>query len=73
MNFLMKAMMKRQLASLPKDQQDMIMRAVEKNPEFFNKMAEEIKAKVKSGVDKQTASMSVMMAHQNELRKLMQQ
>ena len=73
MNFLMKTMLKKQLGGLPPEQQEMIMNAIEKNPEFFDKIGKEIKAKVKSGVDKQTASMSVMMAHKNELQKLMQQ
>lgn len=70
-NFIAKKMLKKQLAGLPKDQQEMIMTAIEKNPDFFKKMGDEIKAKVKSGVDQQTASMSVMMSHKNELQKIM--
>lgn len=71
MNFLMKAMLKKQLKNLPQDQQEMVLKAVEENPEFFDKIGKEIKAKVKNGVDKQTAAMSVMMSHQNELRNIM--
>jgi len=73
MNFLMKAMLKKQLAGLPAEQRDMIIKAVEANPKFFEQIAKEIQVKVKQGIDKQTATMSVMMSHQNELRKLMQQ
>lgn len=73
MNFLMKTMLKRQLSALPKEQQEMILTAIEKNPELFDKIGKEIKAKVKSGVDKNAAAMSVMMSHQNDLRKIMQQ
>lgn len=73
MNFLMKTMLKQQLKSLPSDQQEMIIKAIDEHPELFDKIGKEIKAKVKSGVDKQTASMSVMMSHKNELQKIMQQ
>ena len=69
----MKTMLKKQLGGLPKDQQEMIMKAIDENPELFDKIGKEIKAKVKPGVNKQAASMSVMMAHKNELQKLMQQ
>jgi hypothetical protein len=72
MNFLMKAMLKRQLKALPADQQDMIIRAVEENPKLFETIAKEIQEKVSKGVDKQAAAMQVMMAHQNELRSVMQ-
>lgn len=73
MNFLMRAMLKKQLAQLSPQQRDAIMKAVEENPEFFNNIAKEIKAKVKGGMDQQTASMQVMMAHKDELQKMMQQ
>jgi len=63
--------MQSQLKSLPKDQQEMIMAAIEKDPEFFKKMADEIKREVKSGKSQQTASMVVMMKHQNKLKELM--
>ena len=71
MNFIMKKMMKSQLKGLPQQQQDMIIAAIETNPDFFTKIAKEIKAKTKAGVDQQTASMQVMLAHKNELQKIM--
>jgi hypothetical protein len=49
----------------------MMLRAVEDHPEIFEKMAKEIKEKVKNGVNKQNAAMSVMMSHQNELRDIL--
>ena len=72
MNFLMKAMLKKQLKALPPEQQDMIIKAVEENPKLFEQIAKEIQEKIKNGVDKQNAAMSVMMSHQDELRKVMQ-
>lgn len=63
--------MKSQLKGLPQQQQDMIIAAIEKNPDFFTKIANEIKQKTKSGMDQQTASLQVMMAHKDELQKIM--
>ncbi len=71
MNFITRKIMQSQLKNLPKDQQEMIMTAIEKDPEFFKKLADEIKKEVKSGKSQQTASMIVMMKHQNKLRELM--
>ncbi len=71
MNFLMKAMLKRQLAHLPKEQQEMIITIIEKNPKFFEKISAEIQTKVKNGVPKQNAAMSVFMSHKDEIQKMM--
>lgn len=69
----MKKMLEKQLKNVPKDQADMIMALVEKNPDLFKRMGKEIKEKVKNGLDQQTASMSVMMAHKDEIQKAMKQ
>lgn len=71
MNFLMKAMLKRQLSNLPKEQQEMIIAMIESNPKFFEQISEEISKKVKNGVPKQTAAMSVFMSHKDEIQKMM--
>lgn len=71
MNFLMKAMLKRQLAQLPKDQQDMIIGMIEKNPKFFEQISKEVQTKIKNGVPRQNAMMSVMMSHKDEIQKMM--
>jgi hypothetical protein len=70
-NFVTKKLMQAQLKNLPKEQQEAIMMAFEKDPDFFKKIAEEIKQEVKKGKSQQTASMQVMMKHQNKLRELM--
>jgi hypothetical protein len=49
----------------------MMMRAIEKDPEFFENIAKEIEQKVKEGKSKNAASMEVMRKHQGELQKLM--
>ncbi len=70
-NFVMKTAIRSQMKGVPKAQQDMMMSAVEKDPQFFENIAKEIEQKVKEGKSKTAASMEVMRKHQNELRKLM--
>ena len=67
-NFLIKKMLLKQ--GVPKEQIDMVMTMMEKNPELFKTIAVEIQQKVKSGVDQNTASMDVMKKYESELKKL---
>ena len=67
-NFLLKKMLRTQ--GVPEAQIDMLITMMEKNPELFKKIAEEIKAKIDAGVDQQTASMQIMQKYQEELKKL---
>ncbi len=71
--FFMKKMLEKQLQALPAAQREQIIAVVTKNPAFFEKIAKEVDAKVKSGKDKNLASMEVMRLHQAELQKLMMQ
>ena len=64
-------MLKKQLKNLPQEQQDMIFTMIEKNPDFFMKIAEEAQEKIKGGMTQQDAMMAVMQNHQEELKKLM--
>ncbi len=64
-------LLERQLKALPEAQRQMIMEAVNANPDFFNKLAKEIEAEKKSGKSEMAASMEVMRKHQGELQKLM--
>lgn len=72
-NYMMKKMMDRQLKGVPEDQKQMIMTAVEKNPDFFENIAKEIKQKTKEGKDQQAAAFEVMRKHQGELQRIMMQ
>lgn len=69
--FLIRKLIQSKLSSLPKEEQDKIISVVTKNPEFFQKIAMEIKAKQDSGMDQMKATMAVMEAHKDELQKLM--
>lgn len=68
---MMKAMMSRQLKGMPKDMQEKVLEAVDKNPDFFKKMADEIKERTDKGEDKMMASQAVAMKYQQELMQIM--
>ena len=57
---------------VPEAQIDMFINMMEKNPELFKKIAEEVKVKMDQGVDQQTASLTVMKKYEQELKKLAQ-
>ena len=67
----MKKMLKSKMKDLPEAEQDKMIQAIEKNPEFFQNVATEVQAKMKEGKDQMTATMEVMRKHQEELRKIM--
>jgi DNA-binding transcriptional MerR regulator len=67
-NFLLKKMLRSQ--GVPPEQIDMLLKMMEKDPALFKKIAEEIKAKMDSGVDQMTAGMQVMEKYKEELKKL---
>jgi DNA-binding ferritin-like protein len=67
----MKKMVQRQIKDMPKDQQEMIMKLVEENPQLLKTISDEIKIKTKKGIDEQSAMMQVMMDHKEELQRAM--
>lgn len=69
--FLLKKMIKSQLKGVPEAEVDRIIMLVEKNPELFKKIGDEIQAKIKGGRTQMAASMEVMRAHQAELQKVL--
>ncbi len=71
MNFIFKSLIKKQFKGVPDEQIDMIITAIEKNPEFFKTLGEKVKAKMDAGVSQQDAAMQVMQEHGGELKNLM--
>lgn len=67
----MKAMLQKQLKGMPKEMQEKVLDAVEQNPDFFKKMADEIKQRVDNGEDKMMASQAVAMKYQQDLMQIM--
>jgi hypothetical protein len=70
-NFLMKTMLKKQMKGVPQEQQDQIFAMIEKNPDFFMKIAKEAQEKIQGGMSQQDAMMAVMKAHEQELKTVM--
>jgi hypothetical protein len=70
---LLKKLMESKLKDMPAEQRDMIIAAVEKNPELFMQIAQETDAKVKSGMNQMTAAQQVFAAHQKELKRVLGQ
>lgn len=66
----MRKMLERKMQGVPKDEQEKILKMVEENPEFFQKIALEIQDEMKKGKDQMAATMEVMQRHQDELRKI---
>ena len=71
-NFMLKQMLKSKMKGVPEAQQKKIFSALEKNPEFFEKIAKEIEQGKKTGKSEMTAAMEVMRKHQAEFQKLLQ-
>ena len=70
-NFLLKQMLKRQMKGVPEAEQEKIFTMIEKNPDFFTKIATEVQEKTKGGMSQQDAMMMVMKTHETELRQVM--
>ncbi len=70
-NFLLKTMLKKQLKGVPEEEQNRIFAMIEKNPDFFMKIATEAQEKIKGGMSQQDAMMAVMRNHETELKDVM--
>lgn len=66
----MKAMLKKQMKDVPPEQQEFLLGLIEKNPDFFMKIAKEVQEKTKGGMEQQSAMMMVMKEHEAELKTL---
>lgn len=71
--FLLKQAVKHGTKNLPKDQQEMLAKAVEKDPKLFEKIAKEIDALKKAGKPEMYAALDVMKKYQKELQALFAQ
>lgn len=69
-NFFIKKMLESQLKNVPQEQKEKIMKAISENPEFFAKLAEDVKKEMDSGKNQMAAVMAVLPKYQDELRKM---
>ncbi len=72
-DFFLKQALKHKLKDVPEAQREAIMGAMERNPDFFKKIGEEVKRRTKRGESEMAATMAVMREHQAELQKIMAQ
>jgi len=70
-NFFIKKMLESQLKNVSAEQKEKIMKAISNNPEFFAKLAEDVKKEMDSGKNQMSAVMAVLPKYQDELKKMM--
>lgn len=70
-DFLMRQMLRAKLKNVPQAQQEQIMNLVQKDPELFKKIGEEVQKRTKNGENQTKATMEVMKKYRNELSELM--
>jgi len=70
--FLLKQYASWKMKDVPANQRDMMLTLVEKNPELFKKIGEEIERRKKGGEGEMKAAMEVMKKYRVELSQLLQ-
>jgi len=69
--FLVRQALKMKMKDMPEAQREQILALVEKDPELFKKIGEEVDRRVKGGENQMKASMEVMKKYRTELAGLM--
>jgi hypothetical protein len=71
-NFLLAQAMKWKMKDVPEAQREQILALVQKDPELFKKIGEEVEKRTKGGENQMKASMEVMKKYRTELAAIMQ-
>lgn len=71
-NFLLKQYANWKMKDVPKGQRDMMMELVQKNPDLFKKIGDEVERRKKGGESEMKAAMEVMKKYRAEVAELMQ-
>jgi len=58
------------MKDVPEAEQEKMLVLMENNPEFFKKIGDEVKRRVKAGQSEMAATMVVMREHQAEFQRL---
>ena len=66
-------MIKSQLKNVSEAEQEKLVKLISENPQLFQKIAEEVQAKVKGGQDQMSAMMEVMTKYKTDLQNVMPQ
>jgi hypothetical protein len=70
-NFMLKQALKAKMKDVPEAEREKLLKVMEANPDFFEKIGEEVKKLTSSGMGEMAATMKVMREHQAELQRLM--
>ena len=71
LNFFTKALIKRQMKGMPEAEIEKIFTIIEKNPDFFKKMAESVQAKMKQGMSQEDAAKKFAEENKVELENIL--
>ncbi|MBX9765507.1 hypothetical protein K2X83_02610, partial [Patescibacteria group bacterium] len=71
MNFFIKQMLAKQMANMPAEQKEKVLKAFDENPDFFKKLIQDISDRLKKGEPQQAAIMAVLTTHKAELQKIL--
>jgi hypothetical protein len=66
----MKKMLAQKLKGVPQAEQDKLFAMIEKNPDFFQKIAVEVQAEMKKGKNQMDATMEVVKRYEADLKNL---
>jgi hypothetical protein len=69
--FLVRQALKMKMKDMPEAQREQILALVEKDPELFKRIGEEVDRRVKGGENQMKATMEVMKKHREALSGLM--
>ena len=70
-NFFMKKMLSSQMKGVSQADQDKVFAMLEKNPELFQKIGQEVQEEMKKGKDQMSATMEVVKKYEKDLKGLM--
>lgn len=70
--FMLRQYAKFKMKDVPEAQREQMLSMIEKDPELFKKIGEEIEKRTKGGEPQMKASMEVMKKYREELASLMQ-
>lgn len=72
-DFFLRQMLKSKMKDVPEAQREQLMQLVQKDPDLFKRIGEEVDRRVKKGGEPQMkATMEVMKKYRSELAQLMQ-
>lgn len=69
-DFLTKQLLKKQLKGVSPEEQEKIMALINRDPDFFRRIGDEIQTEIKKGKGQMEATMHVMKHHRDHLSKL---